>query len=182
MIFMNPELERLVDAFWIPYCEEHGRLRQRRLDAFTGYLVDFLNDLLNYSLVRPWRESLNLFQEHYWQQIGLQLTSESYDRVAAFIERMVNDPRCHAYGPIRPDIAGQPPGGLVGAPKTNGPVGTPESEVEKMRRLAHHVAELEQQRIELSDEETVLYDHYESARRSRFCAINAQKSIAQERK
>ncbi|HEV3137095.1 MAG TPA: Tox-REase-5 domain-containing protein [Pirellulales bacterium] len=171
MIFMNPELERLVDAFWVPFCEEYGRLRQQRLNAFTGHLVDFLNDLLNYPLVRPWRESLDLFQEHYWQQIGLQLTTESYDRVAAFIERMVNDPRCHAHGPIQPDIAGQPPrrppGGLVGTPKTKGPVGIRETEVENMRRFARQVAELEEKRIALTDEETSLYAayRYENIRR-----------------
>jgi hypothetical protein len=164
MISTNPKLERLVDEFWIPFCEEFGRLRQQRLNAFTGCLVDFLNDLLNYPLVRPWRESLDLFQAHYWQQIGLQLTSESYQELAALIEREVNDPTCFAHGPIQPDIPGQPPrrppGGLVGNPKSEHPLDIPEGEQENMRRFAHRVAELEQKRIALTDEEVAIFEAY----------------------
>jgi hypothetical protein len=129
LVLPNPELERLVDAFWIPYCEEFGRLRQQRLHDFNRYLADFLNDLLNYPLVRPWRESLDLFQEHCWQQVGLKLTGESYDRVAAFIERRIADPRCAAHGAIPPESAPAPsrqlPDWITGPAKPRPPGGVP---------------------------------------------------------
>jgi len=80
--------------------------RQQRFDAMNGCLTDFLDDLLNYPLLRPWRESLDHFQEHYWEQLGLRLTPESYQIVVAIIERAVNDPSCFAYGPIQPDATG----------------------------------------------------------------------------
>ena len=58
----------------------------------------------------------------------------------------------------------------MGTPKTNGPVGISESEVENMRRFARQVAELEQKRISLTDEETALYAAY------RYENIRAAKS------
>jgi hypothetical protein len=61
-------------------------------------------------------------------------------------------------------------------------VGIPEGEQENMRRCARHVAELVQERIALTDEEAALYDLYEGARQSKYCAIGAPESIAQERK
>ena len=125
----DPEVQRRFHAFFVPFSEEFGRLRQQRLHDFNRYLADFLNDLLNYPLVRPWRESLDLFQEHYWQQVGLKLTGESYDRVAAFIERCIADPRCPAHGPIRPENAPAPsrrlPDWVTGPAKPRPPGGVP---------------------------------------------------------
>jgi len=103
MDFMHPEVERLSHEFWQGCAEEYGRLRQERLETMNDCLTDFLDDLLNYPLLRPWRESLDQFQEHYWQQLGLRLTPESYELVAKIIEREVNDPRCFAHGSIQLD-------------------------------------------------------------------------------
>ena len=167
----DPEVQRLFHAFFVPFSEEYGRLRQQRLHDFNDYLADFLDDLLSYPLVRPWRESLDLFQEHYWQQVGLKLTGESYDRVAAFIERRISDPRCPAHGPIRAENAATPsrqlPDWARGPAKPRPPGGVPPEQDLVLRRLAHHIAELEQKRIGLSDEETALYEanRYESFRR-----------------
>jgi len=65
----------------------------RRIAGLGRHVQEFVNDLLNCPLVRPWRESLDLFREHYWQQVGLKLTGDSYDRVAAFIERRIRAAR-----------------------------------------------------------------------------------------
>jgi hypothetical protein len=110
MVATDPEVKRLVHEFWVGCAEEYDRLERQELTEMNGYLVDFLEDLLNFPLVRPWRESLDQFQEHYWQQIGLRLTPESYQIIAAYIEREISDPRCFAHGPIRPDATGMPPG------------------------------------------------------------------------
>ncbi|MBI3838646.1 MAG: hypothetical protein HY288_12030 [Planctomycetia bacterium] len=136
----------------------------------NGYLTDFLEDLLNYPLVRPWRESLDLFQEHYWQQAGMRLMPDSYDKVAAFIEQRINDPRCHARGPIQPDATGLPGRSardfaemakavnvtamLVKAKEASA------KEQKQFRDFARHVTSMEQRRIGLSDNERASFEDY----------------------
>jgi hypothetical protein len=49
---------------------------------------------------------------------------------------------------------------LVGNPKSKHPLDIPEGEQENMRRVAHRIAELEQKRIALTDEEVALFEAY----------------------
>jgi hypothetical protein len=171
MTLFDLEVKRLVHDFSVGWAKKMVELEDEQLKTFGGYLKDFLEDLLNYPLARPWRESLDLFQEHYWQQVGMRLAGESYNQCAARIEQAINDPRCPAHGPIRPESALAParrlPEWVTGPAKPRPPGGVPPEQDLDLRRLAGLVAKQEQKRIGLTDEETALYEanRYENFRR-----------------
>jgi hypothetical protein len=52
----------LFDKAWRGFAEDFARRRQRKLEQMDGYFRNLMDDLLNYLLVRPWRESLDLFK------------------------------------------------------------------------------------------------------------------------
>jgi hypothetical protein len=59
---------------------------RRQYDRMTDSLRDFLHDLFNYPLERPWRQTLAGFSSH-WQERGLKLS----DRTISSLERLIAD-------------------------------------------------------------------------------------------
>jgi hypothetical protein len=65
-------------------------LLERQYDQLADSLRDFLYDLLNYPLKRPWRESLAIFADH-WEERGLKLTPRTLNAIGDLIEAELGD-------------------------------------------------------------------------------------------